>query len=344
MQNPQPPSYRRLPVVTTSALKTFRRCPRKYYIEYILLKRPAETPGELSFGVAVHKGLERFWGLRKQGVDPNDAGQAASAEACHSLTDPYAQARATAMLAGYAALWPADRYEVVGVEVELYAPLVNPETGRPSVTYQLGGKLDVIVADRDAGDALQVVEHKTSSEDITHGSDYWRRLRIDTQVSTYLALAQANALEVEAVLYDVLKKPGQVPYKATPDDKKKYVVDKQTKAARLDARQREHDEDPEAYYERVASAFAAEPEKHYARQLVVRLEADAREAAYDVWATAKHVRECELTNQWPRNADGCLMWGRVCPFFDVCSGVDSIENHHRYRAASRAHEELESCP
>jgi hypothetical protein len=67
--------------------------------------------------------------------------------------------------------------------------LINPATGRASQTRQLGGKLDVLVRDQDS--RALIIEHKTSSEDLGPGSDYWRRLRMDPQISTYFVGARA---------------------------------------------------------------------------------------------------------------------------------------------------------
>jgi hypothetical protein len=96
------------------------------------------------------------------------------------------------MLRGYDARWLEDTvlYDVLAVEEEFSTPLVNPETGSASRTWTLGGKVDAIVREKATGRVL-LVEHKTTSEAIGPGSEYWRRLRIDAQVSIYFDGAAA---------------------------------------------------------------------------------------------------------------------------------------------------------
>jgi hypothetical protein len=49
------------------------------------------------------------------------------------------------MIRGYHARWSGDALEVVAIEREFVAPLVNPTTGAASRTFCLAGKLDAIV-------------------------------------------------------------------------------------------------------------------------------------------------------------------------------------------------------
>src|SRR5579863_586579 len=103
--------------------------------------------------------------------------------------DPFELARAEEMLTGYSARWFDEPLEVLAVELEFDVPLVNPETGAASKTFRRGGKLDVLV--RRTDDArLLVMDAKTSSEDISAGSFFWKRLILNTQASGYLNAAR----------------------------------------------------------------------------------------------------------------------------------------------------------
>lgn len=93
--------------------------------------------------------------------------------------------------------------------------------------WEIAGKLDVLVRERATGRVL-VIEHKTSSEDVSPGSAYWQRLRLDGQVSLY-HLADER---IEGVIYDVLAKPGEKPLKATPEASRKWVKEKWTQCPR----------------------------------------------------------------------------------------------------------------
>lgn len=254
-----------------------------------------------------------------------------------ATTDPFDLARAEAMLRGYHARWCDEAYEVIAVEAEFRAPLINPETGASSRTWQRGGKLDVVVREASGPRRLGVVEHKTASEDITPGSPYWRKLRMDGQVSGYFLGADALGFPAEFCLYDVLAKPALRPYKATPIEDRKFKKD-----GTLYASQRTEDETPEAFRDRCLEAIIADPNAYFRRGEVVRLEAEAEEALFDDWQTAQQMREGERLRRFPRNPDACFKWGRACDFFDVCSGEASIEDPARFRRSEHVNPELEN--
>jgi hypothetical protein len=108
---------------------------------------------------------------------------------------------------------------------------------------------------------------------------------------------------------------------------------------RLYANMRDTDETPEEYRERIRADIGANPEAYYQRSTIVRLAEEERDAAYDVWTTARSLREAELSQRWPRNVDACDQYGKLCPYFDVCSGTAVISDPERFRDADE-HEEL----
>lgn len=250
--------------------------------------------------------------------------------------DPYELARAEVMLIGYDTRWlpEMEHYEVLGVESEFYTALMNPETGAPSRTWRLGGKLDGIVRDLTTGRVL-VLEHKTTTEDPSPGSDYVKRLRMDGQVSVYYVGGRALGFDIEGVLYDVLGKPKQRPLKATPRESRKYKAD-----GSLYANQRDTDETPAEYRARVAEAVAADPNAYFTRSEVVRLESEVHEAMADAWQLGRAIRENHLAGRAPRNPDACVRYGRTCEFFGVCTGEASIEDPALFRRSEHVHPEL----
>jgi len=250
-------------------------------------------------------------------------------------TDPYTLARAEVMLRGYDARWSSDRHEVLAVEAQFEAPLVNPDTMAASRTWVLGGKLDVLVRD-ELGRNL-IVEHKTTSGDASPGSDYIKRLRLDGQISTYYRGAEALGHPVDGCLYDVLVKPALRPLKATPEESRKY-----TKDGRLYANQRDVDETPEEFRARLIDAIAEDPNRYFLRAEVVRLEAEMTEAMADTWGIGRSLRENELAGRFPRNPDACVRYGRTCEFFPVCTGEASLTDPALYELKKVLHPELDS--
>lgn len=267
--------------------------------------------------------------------------------------DPYDLVRAEVMLRGYDARWRDDRYEVLAVEQEFRAPLINPATGAASRTWQLAGKLDALV--RDAAGRVLIVEHKTSSEDISLGSDYWRVLRMDGQVSTYFAGARALGHTADACLYDVLGKPQQRPSAVPLRDENgaKIVLDAAGNRVRTkdgkkwretgDAAEgyvlQTREETPDEYRARLIDAIAAEPGRYFARGEVVRLESEMREFAFDTWQIATQLREASNAGFYPREPKACRSFNRVCGYLSVCCGEARLDDPTRFRRVE-LHREL----
>jgi hypothetical protein len=263
--------------------------------------------------------------------------------------------RAEEMLRGYSARWFDEKLTVLAVEAEFDADILNPETGAASRTYRLGGKIDVLV--KDAAERVLIVEHKTSSEDVSMGSFYWKRLRLNAQLPTYLVGARALGHDPQEILFDVLGKPGQRPSSTVPvrdEFDMKIVFDAKGERVKVanGKKWREtgdtaagyvlqvRDETPDEYRARVQETICKDPDKFFVRGTVVRLESEEREAAFDVWMTVANIRESKRLNRHPRNVDSCFKYGAPCPMFEVCTGEASIDDPTRYRRVANPHEEL----
>jgi len=310
----------KLRVITNSEMKCRRRCPREHYLSYVLGYRPVVDSEAMRFGTRWHLGMEAWW--LGHGVE------AAIAVATDGVEDPYEAAKLTVLLRGYDARWSSESFDVVGVEQEFRAPLVNPETGAASRTFELGGKVDVLIRDG-------IVEHKSSSQDVGVGSVYWQKLAMDSQISAYFAGARALGVEPSRCVYDVVKKPQIRPYKATPTESRKY-----TKDGRLYANQRDEDESPDDFALRLAEDIVASPDKYYQRGEVIRLEHEEQQYAVDVWQLARAMRDDVRLNAHVRNTDACERYGSMCGFFPVCSGSGSLEDQSRYMRVENVHQEL----
>lgn len=368
----------RLNVLSNSAIACYRACPRQFKYRYVMRRRPRRADEALRFGSFFHCGLNAWW---NEVGDANDKFSAAvyamreRAEKNSEDADPYDLVKAEELIRGYTARWGSDVYSTFAVEKVFDVPLVNPETGHASKTYRLSGAIDAL-AFAPSTTRLIHVEHKTTSSDITPGADYWRKVSaLDPQVSTYQAALKALGYEAET-LYDVVRKVTLKPYRATPEEKRKYTQEKSKqcpfckkkgnipgphlvsaegepelycedgriiteRGGRLYENQHDHDETPEEYRERVQKHIAEHPEHYYARGPIVRLERDEQEHAADVWQTANMIRMSEKSGSFPRNPGSCERFHRLCEYFDVCSGIASIDDDSRFRTAEHAHEELQ---
>lgn len=307
------PEARRLPLLRTSALKTWMTCPRRYRFEHVEGYMRAEEAHALRFGTLWHLLMEGYLGAVQYGTDPLEALARLDGE----NVDPWDLAKLRPLYLGYVARWHDEDREtlnVIAIEREYTHDLINPDTGHPSRTYRFGGRLDAEVS---IGGRLLVMEHKTSSDDIAPGSDYWRQKRIDAQASNYLAATGA-----EGNLYDVVKKPTIRPLKATPVESRKH-----TKDGKLYAAQREQDETTEEYEIRWGAQIAEKPDAFYVRGEVVRTADELAEAQRDRWDLGRQVAEGVRLNRFPRNTTACFpLAGSPCPFASVCAGEASLDS------------------
>ena len=318
-----------LPVLTSSRLKTARACLRLDRLTYQLGYRSVRDVAALRFGTLIHVALEAWW-MASPGARLTDALCAILAA---GEPDPFEYRKAEALIVGYDERWGGEQYETLSVEQEFVAQLVNPETGSASKTWRLSGKLDAIV--RDAHGRTMIVEHKTSSEDIKQGSDYWKLLKMDGQISIYFAGAKSLGHDVEGCIYDVIGKPSIRPLKATPVESRKFTKDGQIYKV-----QRATDETPQEYSVRLTEDIAADPNAYFQRGVVVRLESEITEAMADVWQTAQSLRSMIVAGRSPRNPDACRRFNRVCDFFDVCTGSASLDDLTLFSRSTNFHPEL----
>lgn len=317
-----------LPLLTASRLRDARACQRKHRYRYIDRYAPVEDASPLRFGTMFHHALAAWWS------GEGDSRLHDAICTIPTIADPFEAAMVRALMMGYDARWGAQELNVLTVEQEFRVHLVNPETGAASRSWDLGGKFDAI-AQEPTGRTI-LVEHKTTSQDIAQGGDYWKRLRLDGQVSIYFQGARAAGYEIEECLYDVIRKPSIRPLKATPDEARKY-----TKSGDLYANQREHDETAEEYFARLCESIIADPDKHYGRGTIVRLEAEMEEAMFDTWVIGQQLRSAMTADRFPRNVDACVSFGSTCAFFPVCSGEASLDDARLYRKLETSHPELE---
>lgn len=316
-----------LPTLSTSGAKAYRRCPRAYAFTYELRRVSARCDPNLAFGTLGHRGLEAWWLARQAGEDALTAAVVSVA----SEPDAFDRAKAEALMVGYHDAWNDVEMDVLAVEREFVAPLVNPATGAESKTWLFTGKIDAIAR---INGRVYVVEHKTTSEDVGRGSTYWERLTLDAQIGNYLVGARLLGYEPEGAWYDVIKKPALRPLKATPPEERKF-----TKAGTLYANQRAADESPDEYHERLLVEIESKrgtPEAYFHRGEIVRLPNEEREAMANLWATAKQIRESQRSGLWPQNPDACFKFNRPCEYLPVCAGRADINDSALYQPKEEA--------
>lgn len=342
-----------LRLMTASRARSARACRRRHHLQYVLGYRPVQDAEALRFGTLAHLALEAWWKAKQAGKPQEEWLLEAHRVLAERNVDPIDLTKLQVLIAGYHYRWKDENLEVLAVEATFEGPLVNPKTGRSSTTWKLAGKLDVLVRDPELG--VLVVEHKTSSEDVSPASDYWRRLRMDGQVSVYFEGARFLGHEVTACRYDVIGKIAQRPAQIPLLDEagQKIVLDangervktktggwRQTGDTAAGYILQTRLETPEEFQARIAALVAETPDKYFARGDVHRLQQDMADALTDVWQLAQSLREEELAGRAPRNPDACMQPGRTCPFLAACAGEASIDNPELFQRVEDVHPEL----
>lgn len=321
-------------LLTHSRLAAYKLCPRKHWYLYKMGRRAIRVAKPLWVGTLVHKLLEIYWSGRMRNLPLEQCRDAAFSAIPHDL-DPFESAKIRAMLTCYIALWNLYKGQVLAVEKKFEFVLVNPSTGMPANRWRMGGKIDLILKNENG--IIELGEHKTTSNEAKPGGGYRQRTQIDAQISGYLLGAQSLGYDAVRVIYDVLRKPLQKPLLATPLEKR--IRSKKT--GKLKTVQREQDETSEAYGDRILGVMQKNPEAH-----IVRLECErSPEAQYryylNVWQWTEKMERDERAGIAPMNEDSCWRFDTPCEFWEVCSGITTIDNPMRYRDATSQHEELQ---
>jgi hypothetical protein len=331
-----------LEILTASRLRDFRACNRRHYYKYVRKLTAVRESETARFGTLFHFGLESWWmGYR----DPQETRLATMLESLRGKAkqmtiDAVDLIKTEELLFGYDKVWSADdSLEIEAVEVEFEIPLVNPETGASSRTFRLRGKIDG-VARRKRDDRKVLIEHKSTTLNITEGSEYWRRLRLDGQVSMYYEGASSVGHDVAGCLYDVAKRPGQKLLQATPLEDRKFTKPTKTEPSRLYSSQRAEDETLDDFRARVREGIAESFAETYQRGFVVRDADEMEENRFDVWQTAQMLQNAIRTDRHPRNPDACVQYGRTCEYFDICTGVADPTDTTLFRQRDVVHPEL----
>lgn len=347
-------------------MQSLKKCKRHHWHRYELGVRPSVEAGYFRLGGVFHKGVEIY--NRPGWCGPGGKIADAIAEACQQYETTPAWCKSdeqvfkwmveretvAAMLAGYFWRWGDSDViaETIASEQVFEMEIKNPETGRSTPNFKLAGKIDGIVRLKDG--RLAVHEIKTTGEDIDAGSDYWKRLRIDSQISTYVHAARRLGFAVETVLYDVAKKPDisprQIPVLDTEGSK--IVLDEFGQRVRTkDGRKWRESGDaamgfalqtrietPMEFGARFLADIDERPDHYFVRQEIPRLEADMGEFEQELWDQQLDLRQAQATGRWYRNTNACVGFGK-CEYFDVCtnsvdlavtlpSGFERVENLH----------------
>lgn len=264
--------------LSASSIAAFKACPTRFRLAYHEGIRPVEDTDAQRIGTNWHALHEVYRTAYRQAGAKGEkqaavAGDSALRETIDYLNQRYADTPKPASktlvewdterfmllysFIGYLWYWQDDTAEVLANELEFELPLHEPNTGLPLSISEVVrvGKVDQIVA---WNGVVGPVEMKSTSKSIDADSDYWDRVRRDTQVSMYaLALRDFPRNDLpEAVtshpdynpdtfgntIYDAWRKPTTKPKKLSQKDTAAFLESKEYYGQSFEV---EYDADPD---------------------------------------------------------------------------------------------------
>ena len=350
-------------LLTHSCMSCAKECPRKYYYRYVcrIVREQHDTP--LYVGSLFHEGMETREVPERSDYSYPDWMD--DEDARYKMDTDFAKARA--MIRAYFDYWSDDAIEVLETELSFVLKVINPETKRHSRNFVAAGKLDKIV--RIPAGLLELypdgckalLEHKTTSDDLDPDSPYWRKLKIDQQISHYFDAANRIGHDLETTVYDVTRRPDIRP-KAVPvldEQGRKIVLDdngervwknKEKDSPRLSADSKKgyvlktNPETPDQFEERCYAVMIADPDRYFARRDIPRERADIEEFRFELWQQQKMLSERYKNGYWFRDTGACFKWNKPCAYFDICTGGEDVDPDDEYTPLGfefrEPHEEL----
>ena len=312
---------------TNSSLKTFRQCPRKYYIKYECgIGKVSTSPSFLRIGSAIHAALENYLISSNKNKGTEALEQSLRAEWCLAEdseirdTIMYEMPYVTAMYNYYIDRWQNHPLETSKTEVQL---------SHQGVFIKCDG-IGKMPESMMMPERMVNIEHKTVSKaiDIT---DYTTNLLLDSQVNIYTDILRKCGYPILTTLYDIIVKP---PFKVkniaiTDEDGIPIITDESgervrnkngswktmpnsTKGWIAKERRETHNE----FYLRILSELSDE---NYVRLEVTRTEEQLEATREEMLDTILDIYGCQDRGFWRRNTENCLNhFGGRCPYYHLC--------------------------
>lgn len=243
--------------------------------------------------------------------------------------------------------------------------VLNPDSGRKrKAEYLHTGKIDGIVAGT-FGDRTGrfLIERKITDQDIRSDSQFWNRIRIDSQLDEYaLAYWQQNGQMIDGIIFDAIKQPGIRPKTITQAeihliategtycgekvdrDMITYCHEWTKERAEFDSRKKEHakrkksdptvgdfeeeappqpEETPELFGIRFAKHLEQNLSECFAFQFVPISREKVLNWARELWTLSGIARESDRFAFSPRNCQSCFNFSQSCEYVPLCSGVEN---------------------
>ena len=313
-------------ILTASRLGSLLRCPRQHYWRYEVGLISNSDTHALRFGSAWAKLMEARW----LGMDfPAALAKATEGAELDELT----LATLSGLGAGYFKHYGSEGFiKEVYPEVEFSQPLAG------SRTFTVAGKMDGCCVLYDNRTALK--EDKTTGDSLDPDSDYWLRLRFNSQLFQYVLAARPMGWDFATIVYDVSRRPAIEPKQVNVlDDQGRKIVNDASgnRVFKKNGEPRESGstadgytlqtrvETCEEYSQRLFADTQARPDFYFARREVPIIEADLEEFREQRLTLSRLILHCRQTGKrfaeraeraWPRNVDKMVCTG--CAYQSFC--------------------------
>jgi len=311
-------------LLTNSRMACQRACPKRHQFRYELGLVPDQPPSEAAWiGTLFHLACN----LDEMGRPDQEIADVVRAKA----RDAYDAETVLRLWLAHRWRWQDHELDVVATEKAFRMPIRNPETNAMTFVFENGGKVDAVVRLEDG--RLALLERKTISDDLSPGSDYWLRVRLDQQISLYVLAVRELGYDVTTILYDVVRRPGMRPGKVplVDDDGVKIVCDAHGERVRTKDGKKWREsasaadgyvlqtrpETPEEWGARLAEDIESRIDFYFARVEVARTEDDLADFREELWQQQQQLRAAQLKGRWFRNTNACLVPFR-CDYLNIC--------------------------
>tara|TARA_R100001082_G_scaffold104366_1_gene75672 strand:+ start:2143 stop:3282 length:1140 start_codon:yes stop_codon:yes gene_type:complete len=247
--------------------------------------------------------------------------------------NPYEVASAAALIKEYDQYHDNSIHEVVSVEQTLTTTI-------PGTRFTLTGRFDTML--RNSRGELINLEHKTTGQNLDNRfHPQLTKTSFDRQISLYHLLSYLNGKMVAETQLDVIRKVSLRP-KALPRGTDELIF-----GSRLEIEQEDSyfghklsqesltkyqsgnlkKETPEMYGARVCNAIAEDQPKYFKRKTgITRSVKEMKFALQQLVMVAKEIERAEDDKLFYQNTNSCHAYGSVCPYFQLCSGTDSLDS------------------
>lgn len=327
--------------LTYSGLRAFQNCPRAYLYRYLDRIEPmTDKPRALRAGSAFHAALEKHLIGDTEGARAALVAEFAKA----NLGDDRVlenRAKTLAMFDAYVERYPSDPFTVERVEAEFCVPIVNPDTGAESRTFDMGGKLDGLIL---LNGEVWLLEHKTTSEiDVSYIEKLWT----DFQVHAYAHYCQtAFGMQPVGVLYNIaqtctLRKKIQ---ESEADFQIRYAEACAKNKSGKSTATRNMGETWEEFEARCRAWYAErmDPETGAFQRVFHRFNAaKVAEIQGSVWNLTQTLLEARRSGRWNQNPSQCYVFNRPCDYEPLCRSCnDPLIRANFYRDRPQLNAEL----